>query len=125
MERDKICASLVVYLSGTKRIRERTFREDLSPVLEDIINGVFLTLKLRQMQRADREDLKQEIYLKLLTRIQEKTPAKLKGIRSLKNSLFISVKNIAIDYLRSKNRLRDFDIEIKDCLTLYKIDEKI
>jgi DNA-directed RNA polymerase specialized sigma24 family protein len=125
MNEDKLQGSILVYVKGSRDIREAIFRSDLLPILEDIINGVFLTLKIRYLIREDQEDIKQEIYLKLLTRIQEKPPQNLKGIRSIKNYFFIAAKNIAIDCLRTRSRLKEFDQEIIECLTLYKIDEKI
>ena len=93
--------------------REEIFRLGIYPDIQDITNGVFLTLKLYDLGRENLEDLRQDIYLKLLSRFSD---AGISGIRSFKNYYFITVRNLTIDYLRVHNRGRKFNEEIQEII---------
>lgn len=101
------------YLATDGSERERVFKEEVYPFIEEIINGVFLSLKITCLSLEDLQDIRQDIYLKILSRFSVKG---LTGIRSFKNYYFISVKNITIDYLRSFNRDKKFNEHIQEII---------
>lgn len=113
MIKDNLHISIKIYLSTKDRARDDIFKREILPFLEDIINGVFLSLRINGLSQEEIQDVRQEIYLKLLTRFETKG---LKGIRSTKNYLFISVKNIVIDHLRGFNRDKKFNEDIKEII---------
>lgn len=109
MERDiKLYTRLFLDSQGEER--ETIFRERIYPFTEEIISGVFLSLKLFTLPDQDLQDIRQEIYLKILSRLSNR------GIRSFKNYYFISIKNITIDYLRSHNRDKKFNEYIQELI---------
>lgn len=114
MERDKLKGSTRRFLSSQGSERDQIFREEIFPFIEEMINGVFLSLKISYLSQDEIKEIKQEIYLKILTRIKTQG---LTGVRSFKNYYFITIKNITIDYLRSHNRDKRF-IEILKNLIL-------
>lgn len=112
MERDiKLYTRL--YLTSQGEERETIFRERIYPFTEEIISGVFLSLKLFTLPDQDLQDIRQEIYLKILSRLSNQG---IRGIRSFKNYYFISIKNITIDYLRSHNRDKKFNEHIQELI---------
>ena len=113
MPKDNLHISIKTYLSTKDRAREEVFKREILPFLEDIINGVFLSLRINGLSQEEIQDLRQEIYLKLLTRFEIKG---LKGIRSVKNYLFISVKNIVFDHLRGFNRDKKNNENLKEII---------
>jgi DNA-directed RNA polymerase specialized sigma24 family protein len=112
-QRNEIEISSRLFLASSGTERERIFREDIYPFLEEMISGVFLSLRLYDLSQDDIRDIKQEIYLKIVSRIQGSGG---RGIRSMKNYYFISIKNITIDYLRSRNRDRKFSEHLKELI---------
>jgi DNA-directed RNA polymerase specialized sigma24 family protein len=101
------------YLETTGSEREKVFKEEVYPFIEEIINGVFLSLRITCLSPDDLQDIRQDIYFKVLSRFKTKG---LTGIRSFKNYYFISVKNITIDYLRSFNRDKKFNEHIQEII---------
>lgn len=86
------------------------FKAILYPFLEDIINGVFLSLNIAGLCYQNKEDIKQHVYLTVLINVNIE---KINGIRSVKNYFFITVKNITVDYLRHENWRRKFNQKIE------------
>ena len=91
-------------LQETDPERSRAFRDDIQPFIEDMINGVFLTLRIHHEDEEFLKDLKQTLYLKVIPGFEKEG----KGIRSIKNYLYIKIRNETVNYLVSSNRRRDF-----------------
>lgn len=84
--------------------RSRVFRDEIQPFIEDMINGVFLTLRIHREEEEFLKDLKQELYLKVIPGFEKQG----QGIRSIKNYLYIKIRNATVNYLIASNRRRDF-----------------
>ena len=88
--------------------RERVFIDDIQPFIEDMINGVFLTLRIHREEEEYLKDLKQELYLKVIPGFEKEGD----GIRSIKNYLYMKLRNSTVNYLVDSNRRRSFKKKI-------------
>jgi DNA-directed RNA polymerase specialized sigma24 family protein len=96
--------------------RSRVFRDEIQPFIEDMINGVFLTLRIHRENQEYLKDLKQELYLKVIPGFEKQGT----GIRSIKNYLYIKIRNATINYLIASNRQRDFKNKITSIIERYE-----
>lgn len=110
---DKLRDAAGRFMEATGSRREDIFRLEIYPDIENITTGVFLSLKLYDLGPVNLEDLRQEIYLKLLSRFSERG---IDGIRSFKNYYYIAVRNLTVDYLRSHNRDKRFTERIQEII---------
>lgn len=83
----------------SKADKDKIFQLEIYPSLENSINGVFLSLNITSISYDEIQDIKQEIYIKLLKTFETK---ELSGIRSTKNFMFILIKNIVKNILISR-----------------------
>lgn len=118
VKRPKISKSLEDFNASTGSRRERIFKEEIYPFTEDIISGVLLSLNVVSLPEETIKDIRQEIYVKVLA----KDIPPLSGIRSIKNYYFVIIKNIALDYLRSEQRVKTFNSRIREIVN-NKADE--
>ncbi len=121
MEKPGLKEAIIFYLNNEGKERDEVFNTVIYPFLEDIINGVFLSLNITSLSDEDLRDIRSDIYLKVLTRFEVKG---LTGIRSTKNYFFISVKHITIDCLRSHNRFKEFKETVSNIITNSKHNEQ-
>jgi len=110
MDQQRLIEGISLYksLEETDPERSRVFRDDIQPFIEDMINGVFLTLRIHREDEEFLKDLKQELYLKVIPGFENQG----NGIRSIKNYLYIKIRNATVNYLVSSNRRRDFKKKI-------------
>jgi len=110
MDQQRLIEGISLYksLEETDPERSRVFRDDIQPFIEDMINGVFLTLRMHREDEEFLKDLKQELYLKVIPGFENQG----NGIRSIKNYLYIKIRNATVNYLVSSNRRRDFKKKI-------------
>lgn len=110
MDQERLITGIDRYkvLQATDPERSRVFRRDIQPFIEDMINGVFLTLRIHQDDEEFLKDLKQTLYLKVIPGFEREG----KGIRSLKNYLYMQIRNETVNYLVATNRRRDFKKKI-------------
>jgi DNA-directed RNA polymerase specialized sigma24 family protein len=92
--------------------RSRVFRDEVQPFIEDMITGVFLTLRIHREDEEFLKDLKQELYLKVIPGFEKQGD----GIRSIKNYLFVKIRNATVNYLVASNRRRSFNKKIIDII---------
>lgn len=110
MSQEKLIKGIALYkaLKGKDPERSRVFRDEIQPFIEDMINGVFLTLRIHREDEEYLKDLKQELYLKVIPGFEREGD----GIRSIKNYLYMKIRNATVNYLVDSNRRRDFKKKI-------------
>lgn len=96
------------------------FIEKVKPIIDFLINGVLLTLNIFK-NNSIYEDINQEIYLKIIPIINDNN--KLYYMNSIKNFLFISIKNAALYYLFTNNKYKILKRRYLDQLKLQQIFE--
>ena len=114
MDQERLIKGISRYreLSFKDPERERVFRRDIQPFIEDMINGVFLSLRIHNQDEEFLKDLRQSLYVHIIPGFEDKG----KGIRSIKNYLFIIIRNATVNYLVSSNRQRLFKKKITDII---------
>lgn len=114
MDQERLIKGINLYkgLEEKDPERSRVFRDDIQPFIEDMINGVFLTLRIHREDEEFLKDLKQELYLKVIPGFEREGA----GIRSIKNYLYIKLRNATVNYLTASNRRRDFKKKITDVI---------
>lgn len=110
MNQERLIKGIALYrgLQDKDPERSRVFRDEIQPFIEDMINGVFLTLRIHQGNEEFLKDLKQDLYAKVIPGFEREG----KGIRSIKNYLYIQIRNHTVNYLVASNRRRAFKKKI-------------
>lgn len=119
MDQERLIKGIERYRSipHTDPERSRVYRDEIHPFIEDMITGVFLTLRIHWEDEEFLKDLKQELYLKVIPGFESQG----KGIRSIKNYLFIKIRNATINYLVASNRRKSFN---KKIINIIENDER-
>lgn len=114
MDQGRLIKGIARYrdLSNKDPERERVFRREIHPFIEEMINGVFLTLRIQNQDKEFLKDLRQSLYVHIIPGFENEGS----GIRSLKNYLFIKIRNYTVNYLVSENRQRDFKKKITNII---------
>ena len=99
------------YKQATGSDRSSVFLKDIYPLTEEMITGVFMSLRIQSLDEDDRNDLKQTVYLKLLPALGD---IDIEGIRSLKNYLYIAIRRLTLDYLRANLYYKNFNKHIRN-----------
>ena len=110
MDQQRLIKGLSQYksLEYTDPERSRVFRDEIQPFIEDMINGVFLTLRIHREDEEFLKDLKQHLYERVIPGFEKQGD----GIRSIKNFLYMKIRNDTVNYLIASNRRRDFKKKI-------------
>ena len=105
MDQERLIRGISQYriLDCKDPVREEIFRKDIQPFIEDMINGVFLTLQIVRDEEFNK-DLRQHLYERVIPGFEKER----KGIRSIKNYLYITIRNETLNYLIAYNRRRKF-----------------
>jgi len=90
--------------------QNRIFQERIKPFFDMVINGVFFSLDIFPDSFGHHEynDLKQEIYLMLLTRLNKD---RLINIRDIESYIFMAVRNKTLNFIRN-NKRKDHMMEV-------------
>lgn len=99
-------ALMIIGNGCSSREQNQVFNNLVKPFFDSVINSVFFTLNFfpHEMAIDEYDDLKQEIYFMLLTRLNG--VKRLERIKDLEAYTFISVRNKTLNYFRT-TRKRD------------------
>ena len=91
MDQERLIKGITSYrsLEESDPERSRVFNQEIHPFIEELINGVFLTLRVHLYDEEYLKDLKQHLYLLVIPGFEKEG----KGIRSIKNYLYIKIRN--------------------------------
>ena len=118
MGSQQIKEAIYIFRNGNTCLEKNAaFNTYIKPMIDRAISGVFLSLNIHHKEPYILDDIRQEIYLKILTRLSTKHCS---GIRSLKNFLFVSARNIAIDQLRAMNQKKAFEAKADTIIKQYE-----
>lgn len=112
MSQESLLKAIQRYNDLTNPERSQVFQREIYPLIEEMINGVFCTLEINTMHPYFLSELKQCIYVKILPALDLRG----KGIRQVKNYLFISIRNETLLFLKRFNYRIDFERKISQIL---------